>query len=224
VPEVGLHQRLAVAELRRGSGEHLAAGQQHVARVAQVQRQRRVLLDEQHGQLRLHLRQRLVHRLDDDRRQAERRLVEHDELRRREQRPADDDHLLLAAGQRPAVPLAQRYQGGEQVVDVRDAEQRLAPVARGLPDEQVVVHGQRREHVPALGDVHQAAAGELLGTQVRHVLPVEGDGAAGRDQARHRAQRRGLAGAVGAEQGDRLTLPDGEGEVFQGAGRPVGHT
>ncbi len=37
---------------------------------------------------------------DEDRREAQRRLVEHHELRERHESPADRDHLLLAAGKR----------------------------------------------------------------------------------------------------------------------------
>ena len=56
-------------------------------------------------------------RVDDHRREAERRLVEQQQLGLRHQRAADREHLLLAAGQRPALLLLALLQAREERVD-----------------------------------------------------------------------------------------------------------
>ena len=70
-----------------------------------------VLLDQQNGQPRLlQLLQRLEQLIDDDRRKAERQLVDDQDVGIRHQAAGDRHHLLLAAGQRAgdlALPLGE---------------------------------------------------------------------------------------------------------------------
>ena len=65
----------------------------------QFERQRRVLLDDQHRNpgVAVDLAQDREQFLDDQRRQTERRLVEQQQARPQHQCPSDREHLLLAA-------------------------------------------------------------------------------------------------------------------------------
>src|SRR3982074_3781816 len=94
--EVRVEERLPVAKVGGGPLEDALSRQQNVAAVAEVERDGGVLLHQQHRQLGLDPRQRLVHGLDYDRRQAEGWLVEHQKLWRGEKGPADGHHLLLS--------------------------------------------------------------------------------------------------------------------------------
>src|SRR5258708_4641619 len=92
-------------QLLAGAGLHDRPGLEHIAAVGDLERLRRVLLDQEDGDaLRVDLAHDLEDRLDEDRREAERRLVEHQELRLRHERAADREHLLLAAGERAREP------------------------------------------------------------------------------------------------------------------------
>ena len=62
---------------------------------------------------------------------------------------------------------------------------------------------------------------DVLGRPAGDALAVEADVAAGPDHAAQRAQRGGLAGAVGAEQGDDAALVEREIEPVQGVVLPV---
>jgi hypothetical protein len=81
--------------------------------VAHVERSRCVLLNHEDSRARrANLGDDLERALDDVRREAERGLIEQDELRPRHQRAADCKHLLLAPRQRSArlqSPLRQAW-------------------------------------------------------------------------------------------------------------------
>ena len=96
-----LHRQLAVA--------------QHVGPVGDLEREVDVLLDEQDagtgvvGDLAQHGEQPF----DDDRRQAEAHLVDHQQLGLRGQRPRHRQHLLLAARQQPGLTIEETLEGRE---------------------------------------------------------------------------------------------------------------
>ncbi len=78
------------------------------------------LLDEENGQAiigveRTDRREDLLH---DQRRQAERRLVEQEQLGASHQRAGDGQHLLLAARQRAAALMLARLEQGKERVHV----------------------------------------------------------------------------------------------------------
>ena len=79
-----------------------ATGLEHVAVVRDFEREVGVLFDEQDGDavLAVDLDDLFENRFHEQRRDAERRLVEHEEFRLAHQRAADGEHLLFAAGQR----------------------------------------------------------------------------------------------------------------------------
>src|SRR4051794_41391895 len=99
--EVGLAEILVLAELGGRAGEDEPPGGQHVAAVCDRERDVRVLLDDEHRDAGLvHLLDDLERTLDEDRREAHRRLVHQQQLRLRHQRPTHRHHLLLAARER----------------------------------------------------------------------------------------------------------------------------
>ena len=106
----------------------------------------------------------LDHRnLDYQRREAERRLVEQDELRARHQRPGDREHLLLAAAHAAGLLVAPLLQPGEGRVPTVDVGRDLAVAAQVRADAQVLVDGEVDDRAAALRDVRDARPRDLLG-------------------------------------------------------------
>ena len=154
--------------------------------------------------------------LDHDRRKPERQLVDQQQLRPADQRAAERQHLPLAAGKQPADAAAQLGELREELVD-----QRLAPAPLGRADlrrrrrRQILRHGEIGKHLVALGHQHDAEPRDLVRRPVLDPRALERDGAFGdarvvdAEEAGDRAQRRGLAGAVVAEQRHDLAGCDG---------------
>src|SRR5881409_3285575 len=102
VPQVRAAHRLVALQLGAGAVDGDAPHLEDVSRGRQVERDARVLLHEQDGDL-----ARLVDAANDledrahyYRREPERRLVEQHQARPHEQRTREGEHLLLATGQR----------------------------------------------------------------------------------------------------------------------------
>src|SRR5690349_11498280 len=115
--------------------QHDAAVLHHVAVVGDGEGQRRVLLDQQHGELLLtiHPLHDLEDLLDEHGSQAQRRLVEQHHLGMRHQRTADDEHLLLATGEIPRLDGATIAQPGEVLVDALDALPQVGAIRLDVP-------------------------------------------------------------------------------------------
>ena len=188
-----------------------------------AQRLAHVLLDEQHGHPgRQDLRQHAVDPPHDDRREAERQLVEQQHPRVRDERPADGDGLLLAAGHLRGLLAAAFLHPGEQVVDLLDGPR--TRTREGRADLQVLLERQRREQAAALGHHHDARGGPLLGPQAGHVLAVVDDRPLGGVvQPGDRAQQRRLAGAVRADDRVDLTGEHPQRDPGQGTQLAVVH-
>ena len=164
--------------------------------------------------------------LDHDRRQTERELVDHQQAGPRQERLRERQHLLLTAGQVAGVLVEPPPQDREVPEDrfVRLAAIRLVVLMDARRHPQVLTDGQAGEHALAPGDRDDAAPNMFVRRQERDVLAVVEDGAVRRRrQAADGAEQRGLAGAVGAEQGDDLALVDVEVDVEQHLHRPVVH-
>ena len=122
------------------------------------------------------------------------------------QAAGDRHHLLLAAGERAgglAPPLGEPRKQGEHLVEAVGIFGRRA-FGEGA---ELEILGDRHgaEQLPALRHQRKAARRLDVGRQPRHVLALEQHAAApGRDGAGDRAQRRGLAGAVGADDRGEL--------------------
>src|SRR4051794_31346517 len=191
--------------------EHEPAVAEHVRPVGHLERERDVLLHEQHAgaEVLRHAAQDREQPLDDHRREPEAHLVDQEHARRAHQRAANREHLLLAAGQHPGLAV-------EALVQLRQQLDQLvaAKAALRLGELEVLADRHAIEQRPALGDERDAAARELVGGDALDALLVEPHRAADRgEQAGDRRQRRRLAGAVGAEQSDDLAGAHLEREV-----------
>ena len=188
------------------------AGLQHVAALRDAERVVRVLLHQQdRGALAVDLGDRLVDPLDEDRRDSHRGLVEQQQLRVGHQGAADREHLLLAAGHRSALLALALLQAREQrrrraPCPCRCPSRPCAGRRRGRGSRARVMRGNTWR--PS-GDWEMPICDDLLRRHLADLRAVELDRAlARRREARDRAQRRGLAGAVRADQRDDLALLD----------------
>ncbi len=139
-------------------------------------------------------------RFDDHRGEAEAELVEEQQLRASGERPTEREHLLLAAGEEAAAPVAEVGERGE--VPVRRLR---VEVLAAVPEAEVLGDGQPEEQAAVLGNVRDAELRARARLHASQVLPLEADRAVhGAHQAGDGAERRRLAGAVRAEQRDDL--------------------
>src|SRR5437660_6432540 len=157
-PEVRPAQALVVEECRGRALEDEPATLEDAGSVRDGERLADVLLDEQYGDA---VAVDRLHDLEDpayeQRSEAERGLVEHEQPRPGHQGPADGAHLLLAAGEGPGelgAPLGERRKEG---VDVGQTSLALPPSARRMRAEQeVLAHGQEGKESPPLGHLDDA--------------------------------------------------------------------
>ncbi len=144
-------------------------------------------------------------------------LVEDDEIGLAVERLGDLDELAFAGGE-----LAHR--GARAAVEVEAGEQfggdplagaavDQAEAAREAVDEDVLGDGEIGEEVEFLVDEGDAGGGGVAGRAGRVVGAAPAHGArAGRDHAADHVHQGGLAGAVLADEPQRLALGDGMGE------------
>ena len=183
----------------------------------------RVLLDEQdRDALAVDLTDDLKDPAHDDRRKAERRFVHHDELRLGHQRPADGQHLLLAARERPGLLPFALLEAREQIVHAgKIVRERV--LAQVCADAQILRHGQVRKDPAALRHERDAARDDLVGRFSDQIRTVQQNFAGLRpDQTGDGLQRRGLACAVRADEGDDLAFFDGQVDALDGLDAAVG--
>ena len=150
----------------------------------------------------------------DQRREAERRLVEHQQPRPRHQRAAEREHLALAAGQRARELARAARAGAESARRPRRASHRIAARRRrGVAERaerEVVRDAHRREQLAPLGHEHQAARDALLDRRAaRPARPTIADRrrATGSSPMIASSERR-LAGAVRTDHRDDAALVD----------------
>ena len=201
-------------------GQHDLAGLEHVAALGDVEREVRVLLDQQDRRaLLVDLGDRLVDALDEDRRDAHRRLVEQQQLRAR---PSARARSRASAARRrtscpPSASRAPCRRGNSSKTRSRSSS---IARCRGA--------GRRR----ARGSRARSCAGSTCGPRATARCPSRtmscgGDASrsprpskriepvARRREPGDRAQRRRLAGAVGADQRDALALLDGQRDALE---------
>ena len=155
-PEVRLGDPEAVEVARPALERHPALEEAHDA-VGHCEGLTDVLFHDQHGRPPGdHGGQRGVELLDDDRRQAERHLVEQQEAGVGHQRPADGDGLALAPRQHVGGAPQQRPHEREHVEHPIDVPPTGAP--RVAADQQVLLHGEAGEQAAALGHEGDAPA------------------------------------------------------------------
>ncbi len=167
----------------------------------------------------------LEDRADQPRRDAERRLVEHQEFRVAHQRAADGEHLLLAAGERAGGLLHAFFQPREN----RENVIAVLRVQRGVvlqigAHREILVDGEIRENHPALRHMAKSARHDPMRRQRRDVFAEKRDLARLRSQqSGDRAQRGGLPRAVAADQRDDRALLDLERDAAERGDRAVGN-
>src|SRR4029077_17755523 len=83
------------------------------------------------------------------------------------------------------------------------------------PKLEVLAHRQRREDLPVLRHIADAAMGDLIGPEPRDILAAKLDGALRGNQAHDRLARRRPADAVAPEQADDLAVADVEVDAMQ---------
>src|SRR3954453_1103842 len=215
--EIRLADALVVCEARGGVRQCDAPGLEHVAAVGDLERRAGVLLHQQDRRpVLVDLLDDLEDLVDQDRREAHRRLVEQEQPGARHQRTADRTHLLLSARQRPRLLRSALLQPWEERVDVLDVIlDRRAVVALERPHLQVLAHGHSREQAAALGRLRDAHLDDLVRSGVTQIAPVEPYGATlGPVDALDGAKRGRLAGAVGADQRHDLALVPLQGDAL----------
>ncbi len=210
---------LQPAVRRQLRGLHLlrdAAVDHHADAVRHVDRYTQVLLDQQHRDLALlrEVAQRLLHLLDDQRRQAFGGLVHHQELRLEQQRAADRQHLLLSARKLCAAVALALGQAREHAVDAIH----IAALARH--QTQRLVDAQRRPDAPPLRNVGDAAFRDLVGRSAENFFAEQLHAAGRAHQAGDRVAQRRLAHAVAADDAEHAVF-DHQTHALQRVGAAV---
>jgi hypothetical protein len=157
---------------------------------------------------------------DQQRREAERGLVQEQNARARRERASDRQHLALAARQ-PRRRLGRALlKAREQFVDL--CQRSRFPAAEQSAEAEVLFDGQLGDDAAALRDVREAAANDVLDRGPCDVLPVERDTAGARaDQSADRAEQRSLTRPVGAEHRGDGSGGDGQRDAVDRAHGPV---
>ncbi len=205
------------------AGQGDAAAFQHIGAVRDRERLHDVLLDQQDRQpFGIQPADQREHLLDQQGGEAERRLVEDQELGLAHQAAADRQHLLLAAGQgscrlRPA--LLEAREDRDDMVEVLLPRGAAAAIAAEL---EIVAHREIGEDAAAFRHLDQAGFDDPLGRFASDVAALETDRAAERpvDAADIVVERR-LAGAVAAQQRHDLARTDREVDAAQDLDRAV---
>ena len=155
--------------------------------------------------------------LHQQRRQAEKRLVQQQHARRGHQRTGDRHHLLLSAGQSAGKLPAPFCQAREQGIDVVKPLLQRALAAAGKAyraQQQVVLYRQRRKHAPPLGHLHQTGRHDGVRRQCQQVPPIEQHLALAKAQGAGQCrQQGGLAGPVRAKKCHGLAATELQADV-----------
>ena len=93
-------------------------------------------------------------------------------------------------------------------------------MARVGPHFQIFLHRHVQKDASAFGHLGKPEFNHFVGRHFRQLPAEKRDAARARQQAGDGVQRRGLAGAVGADQRDGLALKDFEGNALDGVVPP----
>ena len=131
IAEIGAHQRRVPGNFARAARMLDRTGLQHIGPIGDRQRERRHLVDEQDRRpLPAQLRQEIIEDFQKFRRQAERRLVEHENFRASHKTAGNGEHLLLTAGNEAGALVAARLERSKalgQRFDPARAKNEAAP-------------------------------------------------------------------------------------------------
>jgi hypothetical protein len=162
-----------------------AAVAEHDRGVGDLQRALDHLLDQQDRRaLRAQMHDGVQQLVDDRRREAQRRFVEHQQSRLVHQRLCDREHLLLTARENAGARRAAFLQDREQRVDALVAQRGVGLGKPRAPqtERKVVLHRLAAEQAPTFGHVQQPTADDRRRLGAAYVRAVEGDAPALRPQ------------------------------------------
>src|SRR5262249_12063944 len=114
--------------------------------------------------------------VDQDRRQPQRRFVEHEQLRFRHQAAPDGAHLLFAAGECAGYLAAAFFEPRKKFVDASESRGRTtAKLGKEASHLQILFYRHARPQVAAFGHQTDVAFYALTCGQARYVLAAEQD-------------------------------------------------
>src|SRR5712691_6968473 len=225
IPEVGLADAFVAAKLSALALDRHLTHLQHVRAGCSVERDVRVLLDDEHREavVGIELLDDAEDLLDGRRREPERRLVEHQQPWAADERAGEREHLLLSAAERAGLLVAAVLQPWEVLEDAWSFLAERAPLAADVgPHAEVLPDAELREQATPLGNVRDAGPRDGVRSPASDLLPREDDlAAAVAHRPGDRTQRRGLSGPVCPEQGDDLPFGDRQRDAVQRLDRPV---
>src|SRR5712692_11362965 len=181
IPEVRLANALVAAKLSALALDRHVADLQHVRARCSLERDVRVLLDDEHRQaiVGIELFDDAEDLLDDRRREPERRLVQHQQARPADERAGEREHLLLSAAERAGLLVTAALQPREVPEDPRSFVPQRAPLAANVgPHAQVLPDAELREQATPFGNVRDAGARDRVRLAARDLLALEDDLAA----------------------------------------------
>src|SRR5216683_6253093 len=149
--------------------------------------------------------------VDDVGSQAERQLVDHQQLGPGHQPAPDRDHLLLAARQRAGLARELVRKRRKMTEHSPQVVAHLAISPEICAQEQVLLDRHRSKQTAALRNVGDALSHEGFGASMSDVFARERDRPrGGAEQPAQGTEQSGLSGAVGADERDELRMPDVE--------------
>ena len=206
----------------RGPSSTIRPSSMQTTRSATPMRAREVLLDEHDRRAALDQRaERAVDALDDDRREAERDLVEQQQPRVRHERATDRRRLLLAAGEARRALVPQRLQHRERLEHRVDRPRPAPPRRRSTTRRFSSTVSSGRAGGPRGRARSRSCTRRCAGRRVMSLAVEARSAAGGAVRAGDRAQQRRLPRAVGADQRERLALVDLERHLPHGLEQPV---
>src|SRR5216683_3550758 len=209
-PEVSLANARIILHFGGRAAQNDSSILEDVCAARSIKRDKNVLLDQDERRaFAIDLLNDLDQVVDDVGSQAERELVDHQELRPGHQAAPDRDHLLLAARQRARIARELVRKRGEMTEHPLQVVAHLAISAEICAQEQVLLDRHRSKQTAALGHVGDALSDEVFGTGVGDLFARERDRPrGGADQSAQGTEQSGLSGAVGADERDELRMPD----------------
>ena len=111
--------------------------------------------------------------LNQQRRKAHGRLIEHEKLRLAHERSSHGQHLLLAAGERTADLRTALFEAREQLIDMLQIFVKLAVRTRVCAHFQIFFNCHSRKNAAAFGALNKAGLDDLVGSHARDVVVHE---------------------------------------------------
>jgi hypothetical protein len=225
-PEESPCSRRVSAEVGRSAVVHDSPTVEDVDIVRELESQARVLLDQQDRQACGPQRPQLLPELLDQQwREALRRLIHQQERRIGHEGPTDGKHLLLAAAERPGQAALTLEQAWEEAEDPAEIPAGVAIRPRlASRDRQILDARKRAKDVSSLWHEADPKAGDLVRRESHQVAPTEPHAAMvhsgwrgphdGPDEAR-------LARAIPPEERDQLALFHPQRNASQNRSHPI---